>query len=337
MSGAAVPVEAAGEDLTLGLWLLASTMFGIALLRTWNYTFGALLHLLASALTVKVWRIHLNLGGPFDAANRYLQEALGKWVLGNEQALGLWWHANKAVVSYLGNSITDFGVAVHGAIHNLVFGTIPNAANDAVRPVARGVGTVTRVVRVNTTRIEHQIVNVGRAQAATLEREFGLAWRGIDHIRTVAIPRLWRAVHGIDADVGRLEHAVGRVIPRRLTRLEKALGAGALTAAGIVALTKVFPWFKCSNVGRFNRQLCRAPFGSLDWLLADVFEAVLVTELCAFIQALSRAMATAEPLLLAFVDAENVLIGCDGADAPRPLPLRQWEAVPPTGGVSVSL
>jgi len=43
---------------------------------------------------------------------------------------------------------------------------------------------------------------------------------------------------------------------------------GAVGGIALATLTRVFPWWRCSNVRAFNRQLCRSPLGSLDWLFA---------------------------------------------------------------------
>ena len=266
-AGAAAP-EAAGIDLTIGLWLVAAVMLGIAAERLWNYTFGALLHSIANAGKVSVWKIKINLGGPADAINSAMTRALGKWLLANEQALGKWWHAQVKVVEYLADTIYELNKASYDTFHSLVFGTIPRVAGEAVAPVKTIAGQAKTQVKVVERTVTLRVYRVARAQAHALEQDFGRAWRGIDAIRTKELPRIWRHVHGVEADVAGLERQVGRVIPHRLTRLEKWLGAGVIGGAAVAALTRVFPYWQCSNVKRFNRNVCRSPLGSLDWLFA---------------------------------------------------------------------
>jgi len=272
---AEVAPAAPAIDLAIGLWALAAVMLGIGLQRTWDYHIGAVLHLLASALDVRVWRINLNLGGPFEAANDRLQELLGQWVLAHEKALGLWWHANKQVVSYLGDSIVGFGEAVHGTIENLVYGTIP--------------ATVT----AHTKPLRGEIYDVGGAARARDNAEARARSRGIDAThRDLTAEKLARE-RGIDnvgakakaytdARVGRVQGQLAaerryshRILNRRLTWLEKALGVGALSGIAIAALTRVFPYWQCTNVRRFNRGVCRSPIGSLDWLFGLAAVAVV--------------------------------------------------------------
>lgn len=270
---AAAPAEAPGAAITIGLWLVAALLLGIAAERIWNYTFGALLHSIAQAGKFGVWKIKINLGGPADAVNNAMTRALGEWILANEKALGLWWHAVTKVVEEVADTIYDMNASTYNTLHSLVFGTIPRIAGDAVAPWREETAAVGRTVRVVRTTITRQVVRVARAQTAALERDFGIAFRGIDHLRTKAIPRLWHRVTGIGADVADLRHRVFDVIPHRLSRLEKALAAGALGAVAIAAMTRVFPYWQCSAVRRFNRLICRSPLNLLD----DVLGLLLAT------------------------------------------------------------
>lgn len=266
MAAPAAPAAAPAFTLTLGLWALASLLVLIGLKAIWADTIGWALQKLADILHFSAFRIKVDLGGPLRAIDNTVENALGRAILENEKALGLFWHTTKALVEYAADSIADFGQDVHGAIHGLVYGTIPNAAAAAVRPVASGVGSVTRVV---TTVQRVAIPNVRalvKAVEAQLDRDFGIARRGIDHIGKAILPRILARERALESDVAGLQQQVGRVIPHRLTRLERWLGAGVIGGAAVAAITRVFPYWQCSNVKRFNRNVCRSPLGSLDWL-----------------------------------------------------------------------
>jgi hypothetical protein len=261
-------------ELTIGLWALMSLMIAMGLKAGWDYSFGAILKGLANAAHVGVWKVRIDLGGPLRKLDDVVQHALGRYILANEEVLGTWWHANKLAIDYLGSSLVDFGTAMHNGMHNLVYGVIPHAAGAAVKPWRGKVGEVQTQVTHVTRYVTTKVVKVMNANVHAADVEFGKAWRGIDHLRDVAIPRLWRGVHGVEAEVGQLQGQVGRVIPHRLTRLEKFLGAGVIGGAAVVALTRVFPYWQCSNVKRLNRLVCRSPVGALDDLLGLAFLAL---------------------------------------------------------------
>jgi hypothetical protein len=273
----AAPLEAPGIDLTLGLWALVSLLVLMGLQAAWDYTLGALLNTLANVLDVSVWRIHLNVSGPLLSLNHSMQRRIGQAILRNEQALGLWWHANVQVVNYTGDALLDFSSAMHDFGVGLVHGTIPAIAADTVKPVAEHAGHAERAARARSRTeakaraagIEAGVRDIG---AERLARE-----RGIDNIG--ARDRAYT-----DAHTGRLEGQIAkerayshRILGKRLTLLEKLLGVGALGGIAVAALTRVFPYWQCSNVRRFMRGLCRSPLGALDWLF--LLAALVVTAL----------------------------------------------------------
>ena len=56
----------------------------------------------------------------------------------------------------------------------------------------------------------------------------------------------------------------------RIGRLEQALAAGVVGAVAVAAITRLAPYWQCTNVRRFNRFLCRSPVGGLDALLGII-------------------------------------------------------------------
>ena len=269
MAAPAAPVAPAiGLNLAVGLAVVAGLIVGVGLRYAWDNSLGYLIVTLGKSLKVNVWVIKIDFGKPFLKLEELVQDALGKWIIANERVVGAWLHANALAIEWAVDSIDAFGIAVHDAIDGIVHGTIPRVAGALVEPWSKTVGTVQRTVKVVRVETVRQVTRVVRAQAAEADQAFGRAWRGIDHIQRAELPSLRRALNGVRARLGHLEHTLGRTLPRRLTRLESWLAGGVLAAAGIAALTRVFPYYQCSNVKRFNRQLCRAPFGALDDLLA---------------------------------------------------------------------
>jgi hypothetical protein len=272
------PLVAPGISLTIGLWALAGLLVGIGLKAGWDHSIGALLRGLANAADVGIWKIKIRGGAGFRKLDDVVQDALGRFVLLNEQALGLWWHANKQLVSYLGDSIVDFGAGTHAAIENLVDGVIPGHVGAATKPLTERIGRANSAAAARD-RAEAQARSRGiDATGRDLTAEKLARERGIDNVGARA--------HGYtDAAVGRVSRSLAaerayshRILNRRLTWLEKALGVGALGGIAVAALTRVFPYWQCSNVRRFMRGLCRSPFGSLDWLFGLAALAVVALD-----------------------------------------------------------
>lgn len=274
MAVAVVPEAAAGEAsvgyFEIGLGALFTLVVLIGIRAAWEHTFGGLINWMANVLHVKVWRININVGGPLLKAEAALEREMGRAILLNEKALGLWWNGLKGAVDYTADTLEWFASSTVHAFGNVVHGTIPKVASTIVQPVQHDVTVIRRTSAAAVRDLERTLTRQAHAIEHELAHDFGRAWRGIDYLTGTAIPNLWKDVRGLNADVGQLEHQVGRIIPRRLTRLEKLLGAGVIGGIAIGALTRVFPYWQCSNVRRFMRGVCRSPFGAFDWLFALV-------------------------------------------------------------------
>lgn len=185
------------------------------------------------------------------------------------------------------------------------------------------------------------------------------------HAQRYAIPHainagtlpLERELHGIEAGVRTwerwAEHAIDTTIPHDIAAVREraqslengaintfrwirthpaSLATAAFAGAVAVALRRLgLGWLRCGNVKGVGKALCGLSRDLIESLLADAIDAFLITNLCDFIMLLSFTAKEFEPLLLAFVDVEDVLIGCNGATKPAPLPLRA-AALPPVTG-----
>lgn len=252
----------------LGLAVLCVYVVMFGLSKGYAYSLGALLGKLADILDFKVWRFHVNLAEGIRRTDHAIQDALAAGLQGSETVVGKWWHVQAQLYRWNMDALAWFANSTVGAFDALVHGTIPDTVTTIVAPVSGGLGRLRRAVRAEVRRLEVEAVRRAHALDAEFGRDFGLAWRGIDALREDLRHRIAQALRGVESDVGALEHKVNGVIPRRLTRLEKLLGASVIGGAAIAALTRVFPYWQCSNVRRFMRGVCRSPLGSLDWLLA---------------------------------------------------------------------
>lgn len=271
MAAGAAPAEAPAFSLTIGLWLLVALLVAMGLKAGWDHTLGAILRGLGNAADVGVWKVKIKAGAGFRKLDDVVQAALGDYILLNEKALGLWWHTLKAIVGYVGDTLGDFALDHMDTIYNLVHGFIPVTIRTHTAPLTESVhkgNTAARARDRAEARARARGIDATQRDIAAerLARE-----RGIDYVGGKA--RVYT-----DAKVGRVERSIAAerryshsILNRRLTWLEKALGVGAIGGIAIASLTRVFPYWQCSNVRRFLRGVCRADAGMLDNLLGALF------------------------------------------------------------------
>ena len=278
MAAGAAPAEAPAFSLTIGLWVLVSLVVAIGLKAGWDHSIGRVLRGLASAADVGVWKIKLPAGGGFRKLDDVVQATLGEYILANEQALGLWWHTNVQIIRYLGDSITGFGFAVHDTIDSLVHGTIPATVTAHTRPLA---GNIARGNHAAQVRDRAEAKERARGIDAThrdLTAEKLARERGIDNVGAKAHGYTDAAVARVQGAIARERAYAHRVLGGRLGLLDRLLGVGVIGGISIAALTRVFPYWQCSNFRRFARGVCRSPLGALDWLFALAGLAVIALD-----------------------------------------------------------
>jgi hypothetical protein len=89
-----------------------------------------------------------------------------------------------------------------------------------------------------------------------------------------------------------------RSLRRRMSRVETLVGAGVLTALGLRVLARHLPWYRCTNVNRAMRQLCRTPHHFVDDLLGLFADFFILTNVCRVIPWLEAAFEeVATPLI----------------------------------------
>jgi hypothetical protein len=305
----------------------------------YDYSFGALLRKLADVLDVKVWKISIGGGFAFRAVDDFVQARIADGIDEVELAMAKTFHGLELLVRMIGDTAVGFAGDVQSALDGLVHGEIPKAVAGATRPLAVDLGKIRTWLRAETARLESTLTRKAHALELELDRDFGRAWRGIDAINSKTLPRLYHEILGDIAAVRGYTLRHLRLLRARVRALELELATGALAAIAITALTRVWPYWKCTNVRRAMRGICRAPTGLIDLLFGLGVETIVVSQLCDFIAAVSSAARFVEPELLAFVAVEDVLIGCHGATKPlrwrghtAALPPRQALASLPSTG-----
>lgn len=258
---------AGGAYLIVGLGLICTYLVLFGLKQGYQYTLGALIRKLAGAVG-GIRFIGGKLEDIFLRLDHYILGRIGDGLDASEAGLTKWWHGMEWLARETYDTFASFGRDVHYTIRTIVDGTIPAAVGAGTHGLRGSIGAVRRALQREAAQLSHALAVRAHAIEVELARDFGRAWRGIDHLRGVTIPHVWKGVFGAAAGVTTLDDYVRGKLTRRVTNLEKRLAAGTLGAVAIAALTRVYPWWKCTNVRRFNRNLCRSPIGSLDWLFA---------------------------------------------------------------------
>jgi len=246
--------------------LLFVTLFLIALLYTWDYTFGAFLRRLAEMVD-DIWLVGGKLADAFLSSDHWVQAQIAKGIVATEQATARTWGALTWVARETGDAMVAFGSDVYAAIAGLVDGEIPAQVGAATKPIDTRLDQVNRRTS-SQARAEAQARSRGiDAVGRDLTAEARTRSRGIDavneRITSVVMPRIRALDQGL-ADVWGFTRRNLRV---RIGRLEALLAAGTIGAVAVAALTRVFPYWQCSNVRGFNRALCRMGVPYLNGLL----------------------------------------------------------------------
>lgn len=101
-------------------------------------------------------------------------------------------------------------------------------------------------------------------------------------------------------------------IRRRLHRVERLLGVGAMAVAVAAVFRVSAECVTNGNIGRLMRFFCRSPKWLLDLLILGAVEAFIVTDLCEFTWLLRKAAKAEVPALMELVSVENALLNCHG-------------------------
>lgn len=285
---AAPVVFGAGELLILFAWLVL-----FCLLYTYRYTLGALLLGLAHRVD-DIWIVGGTLAHILETLDHAIQAAIGFGLIELEQAAGKVWEAMTVVVDAIGDAFVRAAAYEYERWASLIGAVIPNSIGAVTTPIRHDLSAFRRQVRQT---IESELA-VYRRGIDTLRRELAderrATFRGIDALERGFAERLdalrdWTA-HRIRADIATLR----RPFAARIGRLEQLLGLGILGGVAIAALTRVFPYWQCTNVRRFNKMLCRSPIGALEDLLGIAVLAVGPLSLVDFAEQLQEVMGTAE-------------------------------------------
>lgn len=313
------------------LMLLFAVVVLIGLMRSYDATFGALLRKLADETRGIRW-VGGSIANAVERIDAYVMRQLGAAIASTERAASETWNALTWIVRELADTVAELAADTLTAIEGVVLGEIPTQIGNVVRPVDQGLARLRRWVRTEIVRQVHALGLRTKAVALDMENAFGKAWQGIDAIRGVSIPRLWRAFAAEAAALLALKRYVYDRLSRRLSRVEGLVLGGALTVAALQVLTRSIPWWRCTNVRRWNRFVCRMPLGFVDDLLGLAGAALLLSDVCRIGRAVGSLARAVEEPMLAIVTAADAATRCTSFPPPAPLPVRS-AALPASEGV----
>ena len=241
-----------------------------ALKASFHYTLGPLLDSLSILLRITIPFVHykIDLSGPIQDIKHAIEESISTFLAAFEMPIGRFFEQLTRLSRGQVDAINYQAAATAQTVHNLVHSTIPVTVRDRTDPLTHA-GARTRSGSLARDREEARKRAAGlEAGVRDLHREKIARERGIDNVKG-------QSKAYTDAQAGRLEGQIAKerayshkVLGGRLSLLERLLGVGVIGGVAAAVLTRLFPYWQCSNVRRFMRGLCRSPIGALDWLFA---------------------------------------------------------------------
>jgi hypothetical protein len=282
----AVEAAPAGALVTIGLLALCAWITLVGLSKAYDYTLGAMLRMLATALDFKVWRFNVRLGGAFDALDDRIRDSIAAGIQGLEYTIGRMWHGLEWLARQNADVLAGFAHDVEAAFDGLVNAEIPQQVVSHTRTIVRQVGAATHGIDVRIRRSEHAIYRGIDQLRRDLTREAQATLRGIDDLRrligNVVLPGVRALDHRVDDVIGYTR----KNLARRLTRVESLVLGGAITGAALATLTRFFPFFRCMNVRDASRALCRMD----PYMLAALLDATLLVAGTVSIREIARGL-----------------------------------------------
>ncbi len=340
--------------LDLGVLLIFAVAWGLIMLVTpfvQALLIALKLILKATSFLVKILSIgQIKLGTGTERVEQAVSDSLREAASFASDGVGLFFHR----LADLFVSIGDEVAALAGLVALLVYAFTRRAPGphlearvqrnrrhaDVTKAQAKGIGAR---VAAHDQALSH--AEAGAIGAGIAVRTKPLVSR-IGALEGAVLPRLGALEHGIGvaipSDIAGLRERTRAVedlangLRKRVGKLAHLVGVGSLAAVVAVGLASLGgSWIRCRNWRRIGRAGCRLPTDLLEALLGGAITAFVVSDLCRFTELLSRAAEQFEPLLLDFVAAEDVLIGCAGISKAPSLGVRAVSLPPVTGAVAL--
>lgn len=201
------------------------------------------------------------------AATQFVDDALANAALAVERVGVRFLHDAFKITVWVADSLYDLADATASALETLVTHTIPAAVKAVGHPIAQRLDGIDARIR----SVEREALAELRVGIDRLTRRGEQLTRALEARIAAATGALAGKVAGELGDVrGWVSGELGtfkRTVNRRLTKTEEAVGIAALTGTVLAIIARRMPWFRCSNVGKFGKGLCKADTRFVDGLL----------------------------------------------------------------------
>lgn len=218
-----------------------------------------------------VWE---RLGALVNQGTKFVRAHVSHWAEAHLRPVTAWFGALNQLAFGLFFGMGAFAADVADEFERLLNIDLPHVLRRAEAFARHGIDALSRDVHRSLARLRAYAVGIDRLIRHTVLPQLHRLTRTVEH----AIPR---ELAGIRHRVGALDRRIPRGLTHRLTRLEKLLGAAALTALVVRTLTKRFPWLFCRQTTAAGKQICRLDadlFASLLSDMAPIFAAVSIIE-----------------------------------------------------------
>lgn len=264
MAAPAAPAGGAFAGLTAGLVLVCFALVVLyGLQYGYSWTLGAFVRTL-SGMVEDIWVVGGTLSRALDSMDSFVMKIIGRGIESLEHVAGKLWYGLERLAEVTADTVADLADATLSAFNGLIYGEIPEQIRDRTRDYTNGLAGL-RSGTEQRQRAEAQTRSKGIDQLRRdLAAESLARQRGIDRLRARITDVVMPGIRAVDSAVDDLADFARRNLAHRLSTLEQALAAGAVGAVAVAAITRLFPYWQCTNVRRFNRLLCRSPIGALD-------------------------------------------------------------------------
>lgn len=302
----------------------AAMCFLVFLYYAYGYSLGAVLVSLANffrSIGFSLgWfgRISLSfIADGIDSIDHAIRNAIGSGIVATRSAGLYLWHYAAYAIRELGDAIAGLAEATDRALTHAVTVTIPRFITHRLDWTYAHVLALEKAVAHLPARVERITVEKVHTVSRTVVHDAAVVGR------TITLPNI-------------------KPLEREVAGLEQWVKSHAryFTVGGVVALigATIFKefhlgWLRCRGVNRVGKALCGAS-GLIEDLFSDAIDALLVTDLCQVVAAMSWAAKQFEPTLIEFVNVEDALIGCRGATKPELLSVAALSLPPVTGLVT---
>jgi len=235
--------------------------FLIALSRAYDYSLGALLRVLASALNVSI--LGTNPLGFLSSAvlslDNDIRNAIGLGIEQMQQDAAAWFSWFAQAMEATGGVIADLAESTHGALRLLLDTSIPDLIITHLATIKTLLARTVAESRAAASQVPRAVTNitkVARYYPVTVQRVTGLPKL---ILATVSAAIAGGAISIPFPRIGPFERDIA-AIKKRLAGLRDVLGVGAIVGATGYALSKLgLADSQCSNAKRWNKGMCSAP------------------------------------------------------------------------------